>query len=134
MVGEQLLRERLVAGEYQAARVAACVGQPKQLQIADDVLIERGYAGKRLHQVEHDVRLEQSGGRADAAELVVESEHPDAVAHFPQRLDDVVLHLPFGLEDVDAGRVLGRHEVIVHERENPKLLHQRNTRWPPLCR
>ena len=24
--------------------------------------------------------------------------------------------------------------VIVHERENPKLLHQRNTRWPPLCK
>ena len=50
-----------------------------------------------------------------------------------QRLDDVVLHLPLGLEDVDAGRVLGRDEMVVDEREDAQLLH-RNSRCPPLCR
>ena len=58
MVGEQLLRQRLVAREDQAARIASRVGEVKQLEIADDVLIEGGDAGKRLHEIEDDVRLE----------------------------------------------------------------------------
>jgi hypothetical protein len=58
MVGEQLLRQRLVARENQAARIASRVGEVKQLEITDDVLIEGGDAGKRLHEIEDDVRLE----------------------------------------------------------------------------
>jgi hypothetical protein len=110
MVGQQLLRERLVAGEDQPARVAAGVPEAQQLEVADDVLVEGRDAGKRLHQVEDDVRLEEPGvggcrrGRRDA-------EHAHLVTHLAQRLDDVVLHLPLGLEDVDAGGVLGRDEV-----------------------
>ena len=63
VIREQLLRERLVAREDEAARIAAGVGQAQQLEIADDVLIEGRDAGKRLHQVEDDVRLEEPGGR-----------------------------------------------------------------------
>ena len=77
--------------------------------------------------------LNDADRRPDAAEVVVDAEHAHLVAHLAQRLDDVVLHLPLGLEDVDAGRVLGRHEVVVDEREDAELLH-RNRRCPPLCR
>ena len=35
VVGEQLLRQRLVAREQQAARIAAGVGQLQQLEVAD---------------------------------------------------------------------------------------------------
>ena len=69
----------------------------------------------------------------DAAEIVVDAEHAHVVAHLAQRLDDVVLHLPLGLADVDAGRVLRRDEMVVHEREDADLLH-RNSRCPPLWR
>ena len=41
VVGEHLLRQRLVARQHQAARVAAGVGHAQQLEVADDVLVER---------------------------------------------------------------------------------------------
>ena len=65
VIGEELLRQRLVARQDQAARIAAGVGQAQQLEVADDVLVERRDAGERLHQVEDDVRLERchAGGR-----------------------------------------------------------------------
>ena len=63
----------------------------------------------------------------------MDAEHFDVVPALPQRLDDVVLHLPLGLEHVDAGGVLRRNEVLVDERENTDLLHSIN-RWPPLWR
>ena len=40
VIREQLLRERLVAREQQAARIAARVRQLQQLEMADDVLVE----------------------------------------------------------------------------------------------
>jgi hypothetical protein len=80
------------------------------------------------------VGLEVSGRRSNRAELVVQAEHPHLVAHFAQGLDDVVLHLPLGFEYVNVGRILGWDEMVVYERKDPKLLHQRKTRCPPLCR
>ena len=121
MIGEQLFRERLVAREDQPARIASGVAKPQQLQIADDVLIEGRDAGKRFHQVEDDVQLEEAGGRTDAGEIVVHAEHAHLVPLLAQRLDDVVLHLPLRLEDVDARRVLGWDEMFVHERKDASL-------------
>ena len=70
----------------------------------------------------------------DAGEVVVDAEHAaTSWPRLPQRLDDVVLHLPLGLEDVDAGGVLRRHEMVVHERETRSLLHKEQA-VPPLCR
>ena len=123
MIGEEFLGERLVACQDEAARVAAGVGKPQQLEVADHVLIERGDAGECLHQVEDNVRLEEAGSRTNRAELVVKAKHAQLVAHFPQGLDDVVLHLPFGFAHVDPGGVRGRDQVVVHEREDPKLFH-----------
>ncbi len=131
VVREELLGERLVAREDEAARVAAGVGQAQQLEVANDVLVEGRHAGERLHQVEDDVRLEGADNRPDGAQPVMEAEHAHVVPHLLQRFRDVVLHLPLGLAHVDAGGVRGRDQVIVHERQKAELLH-RNTRWPPL--
>ena len=57
VVGQQLLRQRLVARQHQPARIAAGVGQPQQLEMADDVLIEDRDVVEALEQVEGDVRL-----------------------------------------------------------------------------
>ena len=65
VVVEQLLRQRLVAREEHAARIAAGVGQPQQFEVADDVLIERADFVKRLEQIERDVRLELVVGLPD---------------------------------------------------------------------
>jgi hypothetical protein len=124
VIGEQLLRQRLVASEDQAARIAACVGQVQQLQITDDVLIEGRNTREGLHQVENDVGLEESGDRSNAPRVVTDPQHPHFMTHLAQRLDDVVLHLPLGLENVDAGGVLGWHEVVVNEGEHAQLLHR----------
>ena len=123
VVRQQLFRQRLVPGEDQATRITSRVRQAQKLEIADDVLIEGRHPGECLHEVEHDVRLEEPDGRPDAAEVVIDAEHANVVADLAQRLDDVVLHLPLGLEDVDTGRVLGGNEVVVHEREDAQLLH-----------
>ena len=56
-------------------------------------------------------------------ELIVQPQDPDVVTDLLERLRDVVLHLPFGITYVDARRVLGWHEVIVNEGENPELFH-----------
>ncbi|MNC88694.1 hypothetical protein D3C83_45370 [compost metagenome] len=70
------------------------------------------------------MRLELFDGVADAHQVVVHAEHAHRLARLAQRLDDVVLHLPFRLEDVDTCRVLGGHEMVVDEREYPDLLHR----------
>ncbi len=54
----------------------------------------------------------------------VQAEHAHVVPHLLQRFCDVVLHLPLGLAHVDAGGVLGRHQVVVHEREDAEFLQQ----------
>jgi hypothetical protein len=130
---QQLLGEPLVARQHQPARVAAGVGQAQQFEIAHHVLVERGDTGKGLDEVEHDVRLEMAGGAADTAQVVADAEHAHLVTGLAQGLDHVVLHLPLGFEHVDAGRVAGRHEVLVDQREHALGLH-RNSLWPPLCR
>jgi hypothetical protein len=58
------------------------------------------------------------------------AKHADVVALFAQRLDHVVLHLPLRLENVDAGRVLRRDEMLVNESEDAPF--HRNRRCPPL--
>jgi hypothetical protein len=131
VIRKQLLRQRLVARQDEAARIAPGVGEAEQLEIADHVLIERRHTRERLHQIEDDVRLEQTDGWPDAAKVVVDAEDTDLVTDLAQRLDHVVLHLPLGFEDVDARGVLWRDEMIVDEREDAEFLH-RNSRCPPL--
>ena len=65
VVGEQLLGERLVAAEQEAARVAARVRHLQQLEVGHDVVVEGGDVVEALEQVEGDVGLEVEDGVAD---------------------------------------------------------------------
>jgi hypothetical protein len=79
------------------------------------------------------VRLEGFDAAPDPEQVIVDAQDLHVVPNLLQCLDDVVLHLPIGLEDVDACRVLGRNEMVVDEREHSESFH-RNNRWPPLWR
>ena len=48
MVGEYLLRERLVSRQGEPARIAAGVRLVQELEVADDVLVVQGFAAKFL--------------------------------------------------------------------------------------
>ena len=57
VVREDLLRERLVARQHEATRIAPGVRHEQQLEVAHDVLVELAQPEERLDQVEDDVRL-----------------------------------------------------------------------------
>ena len=76
VIQHNLLGLRLVAGQYQPAGVVAGVGDPEQLQVADDVVIEKRLAVKLLQQVEHDVRVPRLNGFADGEYVVLHAEGP----------------------------------------------------------
>jgi hypothetical protein len=63
VIGEELLRQRLVPGQEQPARIAARVGQLQQLEVADDVLIEDRDVVEPFEEVEGDLRLPLGGRR-----------------------------------------------------------------------
>ncbi len=119
VVGEQLLRQRLVARQDQAARVAAGVGQAQQLQVADDVLIEGGDAGERLQQVEDDVRLERrDGGRGCRCRS---SWTPRTRTSWPiSRSVSMTSNSIFHSASRTSMPLVcaGRHQVVVHERQD----------------
>ena len=57
-----------------------------------------------------------------AAEVVLDAEHVDVVLELvAQRREDVVLGPPRRRLRVDAGDVVGRHQVVVHQHEHAKL-------------
>ena len=66
-------------------------------------------------------------------EVVVDARDEDLVALALERDVHVVLHLPFGVHHVHARRVVGRHQVLVDERQDAELLHSAS-RCRPLCR
>ena len=70
MVGEQLLRERLVAREQQAAGIAPGVRELQEFEVAHDVLIEDRDVVEPFEQIEGDVRLPVGGCAAEIAEVV----------------------------------------------------------------
>ena len=94
MERQQLLAQRLVARQQQAARIAAGVGLAQQLEERHHVLIVGDDAVELLEQIEDDVGL-PVGDRA--AQLGQAVEHADAahlVAGLAQRRDHVVLGAP----------------------------------------
>ena len=123
VVRHQLLRQRLVARQQEPARVAPGVRHAQQLEIADDVLVEEVDVVERLEEVEDNRRLPLLHGEADRVELVLNAERLDLVPVLAQRRDDVELGLPLGVHHVDAGEVVGRHQVLVDEDEDALALH-----------
>jgi hypothetical protein len=57
MIGEDLLRQHLVARQQHAARIAAGIGLAQQLEIGDHMLVVGHDAVELLQQVEDHVRL-----------------------------------------------------------------------------
>ena len=136
VVGEQLFRQRLVAREQQAARIAAGVGQLQQLQVADDVLVEDRDVVEPLEEIERDVRLPVRRRPADVAQVVVHAESLHFVAHGGERRNHVVFSAPRLGGDVDTRLdTRRRNEMPVHQRQHTEAAHRHMaTRCRPLCR
>src|SRR5262249_45726709 len=131
MIGEELLGDALVARQHEAARVAAGVGDPEQLEVAHHVLVVDRDVVEVLEQVEHRMRLSLGDGVAHDAEVAAHAEALHLVPQVAERGDDVELRLPLRLRHVDVLRVVGRDEHLVHQREQAELLHSAS-RWRPL--
>jgi hypothetical protein len=88
---------------------------------------------KLLEEVEGDLGLPLLDRLADHPEVAPDPERAHLVSHLAQRADDVELRLPGHRQQVGVARVVGRHQVLVHQREHAERLH-RTMRWRPLCR
>jgi len=124
VVVQDLLRQRLVAGEHQAAGVAAGIGDAHEFEKAHHVLVEHRLPVEFLQQIEDDVGLEVLDGPAQRRQVVVEPERLDLVPLLAQAGHHVVLGLV--LDDLRvglAGDVVGRHQIGVHQHEHPLLAH-----------
>ncbi len=126
MVGQDLLGERLVAGQEQAWRAAAGVGDVVQLQVVDDEQLVAPLAAELLEQVEHDVRLELLDPLPQRPQLVVEPQDVHVVPRLPQLTLDVVLRLE--RLDLGVGELLDllsrwRDQALVDEEHHAALLH-----------
>ena len=124
VIGEDLLRQRLVARNHHAARIAAGVRQLHQLEERDHVLVVSDDALEFLEQVESHLGLPVGDHRAQLGEIVAQAQGLDLVPGLLQRRGDVV----FGPELVDflvtvsleAGR---RHETLMHQHQDSRRLH-----------
>ncbi len=128
MDAEEQLRERLVARQQQAARIAAGVRHAQQFEITGDVRLVDGDVLELHQQVEHDVRLEAFDVLLDRRQIVRDAEHQHLVTELAQAAADVVLLAPG--RDVLlalAFERVGRHQVDVREHEHAQRLHRRNS-------
>ena len=124
VIGQQLLRQDLVARQQHAARIAAGVRLMHQLEKRDDMLIVGDDAVEFLQQVEYDVGLPVGDGAAQLGQAVAQSQGPDLMAFGFQMRNDVVFGAPF--VDFLFGGSLQRirgHERRMHEHQRPHLLH-----------
>jgi hypothetical protein len=80
MVGKDLLRQRLVAGDHESAGIAARIRLSHQLEERDDVLVVAHDALEFLQQVERHVGLPVHDRAAQVSQVVAEAERPHVVA------------------------------------------------------
>ena len=140
VVAEELLGQRLVTREEQAARVASRVGHLQQLEVGHDVVVEGDDVVETLEQVEGDVGLEVEEGVADPAQLVSHPQDLHLVAQRFQGAHDVVFGLPGLARQLFGIGGGGRHEVGMDKGEDAELLGRRlllpahrGTRWRPVA-
>jgi hypothetical protein len=112
VVREELLGDRLVAGQQQPPRVTAAIGGLEQLEVGHDVLVPDRHVVEALEQVEGDVGLELGDGVADHSQVAADAQGPHLVPEAAQRRDHVVLHLPVGRLEFCLLGLLGRHEAL----------------------
>ena len=94
MIGQQLLRESLVAGDHGPARIAAGIAQPDKLQVNDNVLIEKCGSREFLKQIERKVWLEFVNCLTKDRKIIVDTEYFDVVPEFPERDGNIIFSLP----------------------------------------
>ena len=123
--GEQLLAERLVARQQQAARVAAGVGLAHELEERHHVLVVGDDAVELLEQVEDDVGLPVGDRAAQLGEAVEHADAAHVVAEPAQRRGDVVLGAPlFDFLLAVSFQALRRHQARVHHDERAQSFHK----------
>ena len=122
---KQLLAQRLVARQQQAARIAAGVRLAQQLEERDHVLVVGDDAVEFLEQVEDDLRLPLGDDAAQLLETVGDAEAAHFVAGFLERRDDVVLGTPF-LDFFFAVPVeaVGWNQRRMHDDQRAQSLHK----------
>ena len=124
VVGQNLLRQRLVAGKEKPSRVAAGIGSALKLQVPDDVRVENRLSVELLEKVEHDVRLESLNRPTERCELVAQADHHDFVAKCTKTLADLELRLE--RRDLLVGKVadvIRGHETFVCENDDSPPLY-----------
>ena len=127
MESQQLLAERLVTRQQQAARVATRIGLAHQLEERDDVLIVGDDAVEFLQEIENDIRLPVGDCAAQLREAVQHSHATDVVPRFAQGRGDVVLSPPlFDFLFCMTFEIFRRHQTLVHDHERAHFFHKRS--------
>jgi hypothetical protein len=97
VIHENLLRQRLVAGEQESPRIAPGVRNEEHLEIGDPILIVHRDVVEVLEQVEEHVGMKALQRSIEDREVASQSHDRDHVPHESKRFDDVELHLPLDL-------------------------------------
>src|SRR6185295_14438446 len=84
MISEDLLGQRLVARQGQAARIAPGILLLAQLQVTDHVLVEEWQVVELLDQVEDNVRRAACDSSADDGKIAADTRAGDLMAKLLQ--------------------------------------------------
>ena len=110
--GEHAFRQHLVARQHHAARIAARVTLPYELEVSDDVVVVGNDARELVEQIEDHVRTKLVDRLAKLGQVIADADDTNLVSRAPQCVQNVVL----GAKVVDlrfahAADVLRRHEL-----------------------
>src|SRR5438445_7729216 len=94
VMGEHHLGKGFVVRDRESAWIAAGVRLLHQLEVTNDVLIVERIAVELFKQIESDMRFEFEQRIANDAEVIVNADLIDFMAHFPE----VGNHVPFRFE------------------------------------
>ena len=132
MVSEQLLAQRLIARQQQAARIATGIGLLHEFEEGHDMLVVGDDPIEFLEQVEDDIGSPFSDGGAQLREAVEHAEAAHLMTHRTQGRDDIELGAPVvDLLVGEARRALGGYQRRMDEDQDPERLHSVNPSRPP---
>ena len=118
------MRQRLVARQQQAARIAAGVRLAQQLEERDHVLVVGDDAVELLEQVEDDLRLPLGDDAAQFFQLIGDAEAAHFVLRLLERRDHVELGTPlFDFFFAVPFEGVGRNERGMNDDQRPQSLH-----------
>ncbi len=124
--GEHAFRQHLVARQHHAARIAARVALPYELEVSDDVVVVGDDARELVEQVEHHVRAPLVDRLAKLGQMIADADDAHFVARAAQRMQNVVLGAKLvDLRLAQAADVVRRHERLVHHQKDSILPHRK---------